>query len=71
MAHSGQYAFPHERLEVHRVALEMLVGAKRLADRMPRGYGWLANQMIRAAGSTPLLIAEGANRLSCSDKRHR
>jgi len=49
----------------------MAEAAKQAADRIPRGHRNLADQMLRAAASTVLLISEGANRCSAADKRNR
>ena len=54
--------FPHHRLDVYRLALDMARLAKQLADRVPRGYRSIADHLLRAAGQTVLLIGEGANR---------
>ena len=63
--------FPHHRLHAWCVSLEFAVAVRRLAQRMPRGHASLADQMVRAAQSASLLIAEGANRRSPGDKRYR
>jgi four helix bundle protein len=65
------FPFPHTRLDVFRVALQLAGQAKALADRVPRGYRSFADQLLRAAGSTVLLIGEGANRYSAGAKRQR
>ena len=70
MQHPNQ-TFPHNRLEAYNVALEMAVQAKRLADRIPRGHRSLADQLLRAASSTVLNTAEGANRYTAGAKRQR
>ena len=38
---------------------------------MPRGYRSFADQLLRAAGQTVLLIGEGANHYSVGQKRQR
>lgn len=63
--------FPHHRLDVYRLALEMARLAKQLADRVPRGYRSFADHLQRAAGHTVLLIGEGANRYGAGQKRQR
>ena len=64
-------AFPHHRLDAWRVSLEMAVLVRQLGDRIPRGHRSLADQMVRAAQSTVLLVAEGANRTGTGEKRQR
>lgn len=71
MSDTPEFPFPHCRLDAYRVALELAGQAKRLADRVPRGYRSFADQLLRAAGSTVLLIGEGANRYSVGQKRQR
>lgn len=66
-----EYPFSHQRLDVFRVAIEMAAGARALADRVPRGYRSFADQLLRAAGQTVLLIGEGANRYTTGQKRQR
>ena len=63
--------FPHQRLEAYQVALKLARATKNLEARIPRGSRNLADQMMRAATSTTLLIAEGANRMAKGDKRQR
>ena len=63
--------FSHHRLDVYRLALELAVSAKRIADEVPRGYRRLADQLIRSGPSVALLIAEGANRYTPAQKRQR
>ena len=66
-----QPVFAHHRLDAYRVALAMVVDTRRLVADIPRGHRTLADQALRAASSTVLLIAEGANRRTAADKRHR
>jgi len=65
------YPFPHHRLDAYVVALELARQSKALSDRVPRGYRSFADQLLRASGSTVLLIGEGANRYSAGQKRQR
>ena len=67
----SNYPFSHQGLDVYRVALEMAAAARTLADRVPRGYRSFADQLLRAAGQTVLLIGEGANRYTVGQKRQR
>lgn len=69
--------FAHHRLEAYRTALDLAEAGHRLpraksrglARRLPRGYGWLADHLVRAACAAPVLTAEGANRVSPGTKR--
>jgi len=69
--YSGDYPFAHKKLDVYRVALKMARYSRELADRVPRGYRPFADQLLRAAGHTVLLIGEGANRYTAGQKRQR
>ena len=66
-----EHAFPHARLDAYNVGLELVAQAKGLADRVPRGHRTLADQIMRAAGSIVLNVAEGANRYTAGQKRQR
>jgi four helix bundle protein len=70
MQHSN-YPFPHDRLQVFQVSLEMAALAKTVADRIPRGHRSLADQLLRASASVVLNIGEGANRTTSGAKRQR
>lgn len=59
----------HEKLDVYRYAIEFLAHASQIVDRLPRGYGTLADQLRRASLSIPLNIAEGAGKQSPPDKK--
>lgn len=60
--------FDHERLDVYRVALEFVVVASDVAERMPKGRAYLAVQLQRAATSIALNIAEGAGEFAPAEK---
>ena len=62
-------AFDHERLDVYRVALDLLVLTDDTIEHLPRGRSHLADQLSRAATSIVLNIAEGAGKYSKADKR--
>jgi four helix bundle protein len=58
----------HQRLDAYRLSLEFLVDARAHTQRLPPGHADLANQLLRAATSIPLNIAEGAGEFSSRDK---
>ena len=66
-----QYQFTHHKLDAYRVAREMALRVKPVAERVPRGHRSWADQLTRAAGNTVGLIGEGANRFSSGQKRQR
>jgi hypothetical protein len=59
----------HEGLDVYQLALDFLVFANGIIERLPRGRSHLADQFTRASLSIVLNIAEGAGKLSKLDKR--
>lgn len=61
-------AFDHEKLDVYQVAIEFVARANDIIERLPRGRGYLADQLQRAALSIVLNIAEGAGKFSPADK---
>ena len=63
--------FLHHRLDVYHLALELAGSARRIADRVPRGYRGLAEQLLRSGPAVALLVAEGANRFTAPQKRQR
>jgi len=67
----GHYPFAHQRMDVFRVAAEMAVRSRQIADRVPRGYRTFADQLLRAAGNTVSLVGEGLNRYTAGQKRQR
>jgi four helix bundle protein len=64
-------SFPHEKLDAYRVALELAVLSQAIAKEIPRGHRSIADHLLRSAGNTVLLIAEGANRRGAGLKRQR
>ena len=64
-------AFPHQRLEAYRLALELAAEARQLCATIPRGYRHIADHLQRAADDAVLLLAEGANRWGNGEKRQR
>ena len=66
--HPGPFDF--QRLDAYAVAKEARGRGDRLARRLPRGYGKLADQLRRALLSAHLGVAEAASR-SGNDRRAR
>ncbi|HVT44805.1 MAG TPA: four helix bundle protein [Thermoanaerobaculia bacterium] len=60
--------FDHEKLDVYQLAIEFVARANDIIERLPRGRGYLADQLQRAALSIVLNIAEGAGKFSPADK---
>jgi four helix bundle protein len=60
--------FEHERLDVYQAAIQFLVLADTVAVELPRGRGYLADQLRRAASSIAFNIAEGAGEFAPADK---
>ena len=59
----------HERLDVYLIALDFVVFANEVIERLPRGRSHLADPLTRASTSIVLNLAEGAGKLSKPDKR--
>jgi four helix bundle protein len=60
--------FEHERLDVYRAAIDFLVIAETTASELPRGRGYIADQLRRAACSVVLNIAEGVGEFAPVEK---
>jgi four helix bundle protein len=58
-----------ERLDVYQRSIEFLAIAFAVAERVPREYASLADQLRRAAMSIPLNIAEGSAKPDGPDRR--
>jgi four helix bundle protein len=61
-------AFDHEKLDVYQLAIDFVARANDIVENLPRGRGYLADQLQRAALSIVLNIAEGAGKFSPKDK---
>ena len=55
-------AFDHEKLDAFRVAKEALRQGHALSRSLPRGYGKLQDQLLRALLGSYLQMAEAASR---------
>lgn len=58
----------HEDLDVYSAALDFVSCVRELLKRMPGGRRGIDDQLMRAATSMPLNIAEGAGEFSAKDK---
>ena len=56
--------FGFQRLDAYQAATSFLGEAAKLAVKVPRGQGDLADQLRRAALSVPLNIAEGSGKFT-------
>lgn len=61
-------SFDHEKLQVYQLSIDLVVLANELVEHLPKGRGYLADQLQRAATSVPLNIAEGAGEYSRPEK---
>ena len=61
-------SFDHEKLDVYQAAIDFVVVADGIVERLPRGRAYLADQFQRAATSIPLNIAEGAGEFARKEK---
>ena len=60
--------FDYEKWDVYRAALDFIIVVKDIVGELPRGNGYLIDQLQRAATSIPLNIAEGAGEHSPDEK---
>jgi hypothetical protein len=70
MSHAS-FPFPHSKLDVFHVALQLAAQARRISVRVPRGYRSFADQLKRAAESTVLLIGKGRQRAQAAARQGR
>ena len=60
--------FDHERLDAYAVAITFVALANHVAQKLPRGRAYVADQLQRAAMSISLNLAEGAGEFSSKEK---
>jgi four helix bundle protein len=58
----------HEKLDAYHIAIEFVILADAVIEHLPRGRGYLSDQLQRAALSIPLNIAEGAGEYAIDEK---
>ena len=63
-----QILMDHEKLTVYQVAMEFIIFADGVTSQLPKGKGYLNDQLQRAALSITLNIAEGAGEYSPDEK---
>lgn len=59
----------HDDTRIYQRSLELVRLAKQVLDRLPTGYGFLADQLRRAASSVPLNFSEGYAKSSIREQR--
>jgi four helix bundle protein len=63
-------AFLFENIEVYQKAVDFADEVAALTEGFPRGYGFLVDQLNRAALSLATNLAEGNGRFTKPDRRH-
>lgn len=63
-------SFMFEKLEVYQKAVDLADEIAALTESFPRGYGFLVNQLNRAALSIATNLAEGNGRFTKPDRRN-
>jgi four helix bundle protein len=58
----------HEKLDVYHIAIEFAILSDTIIEHIPRGRGYLCDQLQRAALSISLNIAEGAGEYAIDEK---
>jgi len=58
----------HEKLDVYHIAIEFVILSDMVIEQLPRGRGYLSDQLHRAALSIPLNVAEGAGEYAVDEK---
>lgn len=60
--------FDHEKLDVYKAAIELVVLIDNVVEHFPKGRAYLIDQLQRAGTSVALNIAEGAGEYSGNEK---
>ena len=60
--------FDHEKLDVYQVAIKWVILSEKIILQLPRGRGYLVDQLQRASTSIPFNIAEGAGEYAHQEK---
>ena len=59
--------FDHEKLDVYRVAITLVVLIDEVVENLPKGRAYLADQLLRAGTSVPLTLLR-AGEYSANEK---
>ncbi|MDP2346002.1 MAG: four helix bundle protein [Deltaproteobacteria bacterium] len=59
----------HEHTRIYLLALDIVSDAAALTQTLPAGYGFLADQLRRAASSVALNFSEGSKHSSLRERR--
>ncbi len=65
---SSRVVFDHEKLDSYRVSVRFVGVTEKIVKNLPEGRSYITNQLLRAALSIPLNIAEGSGEYSRRDK---
>ena len=60
--------FAHQDLKAYQRSLDFKLLADELTEKLPKGRGYIADQLRRAALSIPLNVAEGYSEFSHAEK---
>ncbi len=63
-----KWVLDHEKLDVYQIAIEVVILADEIVEKLPKGRAYLGDQLRRAAFSIPLNIAEGAGEYATEEK---
>src|SRR5215471_10023696 len=58
----------HEKLDAYHIAIEFVILSDTVISHLPRGRGYLSDQLQRAALSISLNVAEGAGEYAIDEK---
>ena len=61
-------AFSYKKMDVYILALDFVEKAAGIVNQIPRGYGYLGDQLKRSASSSVLNIGEGAGEFAKKEK---
>lgn len=59
----------HTHSRIYRASLQLIDHSRLVLSELPPGYGFLADQLRRAAASVTLNFAEGCGKRSLRDRR--